>query len=151
MSKVTRSKANVAATKAIFREWSYQKNGGIDKNSSGLNQEDKDRIMSKCTSTRFFFETKFESKCQLCGRMVGVGVKAMIRPESKTLDKLFCCFKCSAPWRGEELTECTKRLQKEYSQRSQKQQDFDNRVTLDTSGDRDDIYKVLDDIYNNNQ
>ena len=94
--------------------------------------------------TRFFFITKFESTCNLCQGRVQIGVKAMIRPATKELPKLFCCHDCSAPWRGEETPESTKRAQRDSEQYKQ---DVENRVHLDTSGERDEIYKILDQIY----
>lgn len=96
---------------------------------------------------RFFFTTKFESTCHLCKARVPVGVKAMIRPAVGNLPKIFCCYDCSAPWRDDSISHETYTRQQE-AKKEQEEIDFENRVKLNTSGDRDDIYKTLDEIYN---
>lgn len=130
-SKIANDKIMAAALKDNWRV--YKKNGGNSKKP-----------------IRFFFITKFESTCHLCKEIVPKGVKAMIRPAINDMPKLFCCYDCSAPWRGDDITPQTYNRQ-QAAKKEQEAIDYDNRIHLNTSGHRDDIYKALDDIYNSNQ
>lgn len=126
-AKIANDKVMSAALKDNWRD--YRKNGVNSKNA-----------------VRFFFFTKFESSCQLCRSVVPIGVKAMIRPATKALPKLFCCYECSAPWREGESDSPLRAIRVNYE--LENLVDVENQEILDTSGDRDEIYKTIDEIYN---